>query len=105
MNQFKKGTPAYGLALGTLCVLAGILLLTIGFWKTLLLAALFAAGYFFGTVENKGDFIREAANRVIPKKETEVIDFRSEISREQEQQTEQTDSSAESGNSSEAQEE
>ncbi len=105
MNQFKKGTPAYGLALGILFVLTGILLLTIGFWKTLLLAALFAVGYFLGTVENKGDFIREAANRMIPKKEAEVIDFRSEISKEQEQQTEQTDSAENSGNGSGAQEE
>ena len=89
MNQFKKGTPACGLALGTLFVLIAVLWMTIGFWKTLLLTALFALGYFLGTTENKRDLIRETANRMIPKKEAEAIDLRSELVKEQKTRMEQ----------------
>ncbi len=89
MNQFKKGTPAFGLALGGLFVLIGALWMAIGFWRTLLLAALFAAGYVLGTTENKRELIREAANRILPKKEAETIDLRSELVKEQQNRMEQ----------------
>ena len=98
MKEFKRGTPAYGAALGALFVVIGALLLTIGFWKTLLLAALFALGFFLGTVNNKGEFLREAANRVIPQKQPSVIDFRQEVAREQEQQAERPEEQPEEQN-------
>ena len=88
MNQFKKGTTALGLLLGTLFVLIGVLWMALGFWRTLLLAALFGLGYFLGAADNKGELIREAANRVIPKKEAEAIDLRSELVKEQQSRTE-----------------
>lgn len=88
MNQFKKGTTALGLLLGTLFVLIGVLWMALGFWRTLLLAALFGLGYFLGAADNKGELIREAANRVIPKKEVEAIDLRSELVKEQQSRTE-----------------
>lgn len=91
MNQFKKGTTALGLLLGSLFVLLGVLWMTLGFWRMLLLAALFAVGYFLGAAENKGELIREAANRVIPKKEPEAIDLRSELVKEQKVRSEQMD--------------
>ena len=81
--NLKKGTPGFGLLVGLGFVLAGILLMTLGFWKCLLLAALFAVGYFLGSVENKEKAIRETANRLIPRKETAVIDFKEEVEREQ----------------------
>ena len=93
MNQFKKGTPAFGLALGTLFVLIAVLWMTIGFWRTLLLAALFALGFFLGAAENKRDLIRETVNRIIPKKETEAIDLRSELVKEQKTRMEQMNKS------------
>ena len=46
---------------------------------------LFAVGYFLGTVENKSEFMKNAANKLIPDKEAKVIDFKSELAREQEQ--------------------
>ena len=88
MNQFKKGTTALGLLLGTLFVLIGVLWMALGFWRTLLLVALFGLGYFLGAADNKGELIREAANRVIPKKEAEAIDLRSELGKEQQSRTE-----------------
>ena len=83
MNDFKKGTPAFGIALGLLFVVIGVLLLTLGFWKCLLLVGLFAVGYLLGAVDNMGAFFKTAANRVIPEKKIQVIDMKKEITREQ----------------------
>ena len=83
MNNFKRGTPAFGLFLGTLFLLAGALILWIGIWKTLLLTVLFAAGYFIGAVSDKPEFIRSAVGKVVPEKSEKTIDFRKEIEREQ----------------------
>ena len=82
--KLKKGTPLCGLILGGVLTLAGALVMLIGFWKTLALAALFGLGYFLGTVENKSEFMKNAANKLIPDKEAKVIDLKSELAREQE---------------------
>ena len=84
MNM-KRGTPGYGIAIGAALVALGALVMLIGFWRTLILAALFAVGYFLGTVENKSEFMKNAANKLIPDKEAKVIDFKTELAREQEQ--------------------
>ena len=42
------------------------------------------AYYFLGTVENKREFMKNAANKLIPDKEVKVIDLKSELIREQE---------------------
>ena len=82
MFQFKKGTPGYGLVIGICFVILGVLLLTIGFWKTLLLAALFAVGFFLGTVENKEQFLKDTANRLIPEKKAEMVDLKNDLAQE-----------------------
>ena len=82
--NLKKGTPAFGLLLGGVLVALGALMMIIGFWKTLLLCVLFALGYFLGTVENKREFMKTTANKLIPDKEVKVIDLKSELIREQE---------------------
>ena len=84
MNM-KRGTPMYGIVIGAALVALGALVMLIGFWKTLVLAVLFAVGYFLGTVENKSEFMKNAANKLIPDKEAKVIDFKTELAREQEQ--------------------
>ena len=94
MNQFKRGTPAFGIALGAILAGIAVVWMAIGFWKTLLLVALFALGYFLGASDNAADAIRRAANRVIPKKEPETINLRSEIVREQKARMEQMKQSA-----------
>ena len=83
--NIKRGTPGYGILIGAALVALGALVMIIGFWKMLILAALFAIGYFLGTVENKSEFVKNAANKLIPDKEAKVIDFKTELAREQEQ--------------------
>ena len=83
--NLKKGTPAFGIVCGAAFVLLGALVMIIGFWKTLVLCVLFGLGYFFGTVENKREFMKTTANKLIPDKEVKVIDFKTELKREQEQ--------------------
>lgn len=83
--NLKRGTPVCGIIIGLALVALGALVMLIGFWKTLILAALFAIGYFLGTVENKSDFIKNTANKLIPNKEAKVIDFKTELAKEQEQ--------------------
>lgn len=85
MKKLKMGTPAMGIAIGLGLVGAAVLIMLIGFWKTLLLVALFGIGFFLGTVENKQEFIKDTANKIIPEKEAKVIDLKSEITREQEE--------------------
>ena len=82
--NLKRGTPAFGIAVGLALVGLGALVMLIGFWKTLVLAVLFAIGFFLGTVENKSEFMKNAANRLIPDREAKVIDLKSELAREQE---------------------
>ena len=83
MKKLKMGTPAMGLLIGTALVAVAALIMLIGFWKVLVLLLLFGIGYFAGTVENKQEFIKNAANKIIPAKEAKVIDLKSEIAREQ----------------------
>ena len=82
--NIKRGTPGYGIMIGAALVALGALVMLIGFWKTLVLCILFAIGYFLGTVENKSEFMKNAANKLIPDKEAKVIDLKSELAREQE---------------------
>lgn len=82
--NLKKGTPACGLILGTVLVMLGALVMWIGFWKTLVLALLFALGYFLGAIDQKREFLKNTANKLIPDKEIKVIDFKKEVKKEQE---------------------
>ena len=82
MKKPKMGTPMMGVAVGAALVAIAVLIMLIGFWKALLLLVLFGIGYFVGTVENKQECIKEAANRIIPAKEAKVIDLKSEIARD-----------------------
>ncbi len=82
--NLKKGTPACGLILGTVLVMLGALVMWIGFWKTLVLALLFALGFFLGAIDQKREFLKNTANKLIPEKEIKVIDFKKEVKKEQE---------------------
>ena len=83
MKEFKKGTPAFGFLLGILFVIIGLLWMALGFWKTVLLCALFALGYFLGAVNNKAEYIKETVNRIVPEKKNEAIDLRESLTKEQ----------------------
>ena len=82
MKKPKMGTPMMGVAVGAALVAIAALIMIIGFWKVLILLILFGIGYFICTVENKQEFIKETANRIIPAKEAKVIDLKSEIARD-----------------------
>ena len=83
MKKLKMGTPLMGLAIGAALAAIAALIMIIGFWKVLILVRLFGIGYFIGTVDNKQEFIKDAANKIIPAKEAKVIDIKSEIARDQ----------------------
>ena len=89
MKKLKMGTPLMGIAIGAALAAIAALVMIIGFWKVLLLVALFGIGYFIGTVDNKLEFIRDTANKIIPAKEAKVIDIKSEIAREPEEKPEE----------------
>lgn len=63
------GTPLCGLGCCVLGVILAALLLCIGLWKTLFVAALALLGLFVGGVKDKHDFIRAAANKLFPPKD------------------------------------
>lgn len=62
------GTPACGAFCGVLGVLVAVLLLTIGFWKTLFVALLCVLGVFIGAVKDKSTFLKAVINRLFPPK-------------------------------------
>lgn len=84
--NLKRGTPGFGIFVGAALVALGALVMIIGFWKTLILAVLFGIGYFLGTVDNKTEFMKNAANKLIPDKEAKMIDLKSELARQQDLQ-------------------
>ena len=63
------GTSACALFGGLLGVLIAVLLLTIGFWKTLMIAVFFMVGAFIGGVGDKKAFISGQAEKYFPQKE------------------------------------
>ena len=63
------GTPACGVFCGVLGILLAILLLTIGFWKTLFVALLCAVGVLLGAVKDKSSFLKNLINQLFPPKE------------------------------------
>ncbi|MBE5788584.1 MAG: hypothetical protein E7325_02880 [Clostridiales bacterium] len=85
--KLEKGTPGFGILCGVILALLGALVMIIGFWKALILALLFAVGFFLGSVGDKQGFIKKTANRIIPAKDDTPINIRQEITREQEQYT------------------
>ena len=82
MNRFKKGTDEYGLLLGLIFAGCGALILWIGFWKTLLLVALFAIGYIIGGNKDLSRITKSTVEKIVPRKE-ETVDFRAEIEKRQ----------------------
>lgn len=65
---FTIGTTQCGLLMGGVGVAIAFLLIFLGFWNTLLVAALFVAGYWVGAIEGKTNFIKNTINRLFPPK-------------------------------------
>lgn len=69
MEKFRIGTPMGGILLGCMGALLALLLLFLGFWRTLLVTAFFAVGYFLGAVEHKSEVLKAWINKHFPPKD------------------------------------
>ena len=69
MRKFEKGTPEYGLILGVLGAVVAAMILFFGFWRTVFVAVLFAAGYFIGSSKDKAETVRAFINKRFPPKD------------------------------------
>lgn len=65
---FRIGTPACGVATGVLGVVLAFMLLFLGFWRTLMVALFFFAGYLIGANPNKTAAIKAWINKQFPPK-------------------------------------
>lgn len=71
---FQIGTPECAVFFSVAAMVLALLFLTIGFWQTLLVAALVALGAFLGGVKDKKEWVRGAVNKLFPPKQN--IPFR-----------------------------
>lgn len=65
-NMFKIGTPECALFFGASAMVLALLFLTVGFWETVLIAALVCVGAFIGGVKDKKEWVRKTVNRLFP---------------------------------------
>lgn len=73
-NQFtakilQVGTAECAIFYAVLAMVLALLFLAVGFWKTLLIAALVCVGLFIGGVKNKKQWITDKINRLFPPKQ------------------------------------
>ena len=66
MHKIPFGTPCGGLITALIGVIIAVLLIFIGFWKTLLIAVLGGVGYLLGASQLFCGDVKDALNRVIP---------------------------------------
>ena len=66
------GTPLCSLIYAVIGVIIAVLLLAIGFWKTLFILAFGAVGALLGGLGNKQEAVREAVNRRFPAKDAPI---------------------------------
>ena len=62
----KWGTPSCGVICAVLGAIAGVMVVTMGFWNTVLVALFATVGAFLGGVKNKPAAIKRFLNRVLP---------------------------------------
>lgn len=62
------GSVQCGLLLGACGVAIAFMLIFLGFWKTLLVALFFAAGYAIGAFRGKTEKIKNIINKLFPPK-------------------------------------
>lgn len=60
----EPGSPHAAAFFAILGLIVALLLMLIGFWRTLLVVVCCSVGYFLGAVKEKGEFIRRILNRV-----------------------------------------
>lgn len=68
----EPGTRACSVFYAVIGAVLAILLLTIGFWRTLFIAVFAAVGALVGAIRDKSAFARDTVNRVFPPKDRRV---------------------------------
>ena len=62
----KWGTPSCGVICAIQGAIAGVMVVTMGFWNTVLVAVFTFIGAFLGGVKNKPAAIKRFLNRILP---------------------------------------
>lgn len=65
---FQVGTPLCGLLLALVGAILGLLLVTRGFWATMLIALFALIGYYLGASRDKASRIKQFINKLFPPK-------------------------------------
>ena len=68
-ENLKIGTFECGLVCGIIGIVLALLLIFLGFWKTLFICVLGGLGAFIGGVKDKPQFCKNVINKVLPKSE------------------------------------
>lgn len=72
--MFRPGSALCAVTYAALGVILAVLLLTIGFWKTLFILAFAAVGAVLGGVSQKKEVIRNAVNKRFPSKDEPLVE-------------------------------
>lgn len=72
-NIFRVGTPECAIFCAVVAMVIAVLILLLGFWKTVLVIALVMIGLVIGGVSNKMEKIKKLINSVFPQKKSELI--------------------------------
>lgn len=67
-NVLKVGTPECAVFCAVVAMALALMLLTLGFWKTLLAVAIVCVGAFIGGVKDKKALVSRIVNRLFPPK-------------------------------------
>ena len=70
--SIKMGTKNGAIVCGVIGAVLAVLLLAIGFWKTLFIAAFAGIGALIGGVGHKKEAVREVVNRRFPSKDQPI---------------------------------
>lgn len=68
MDKLKIGTKLCGIVLAAVGALLALMLLYLGFWRTLFVAVLAGVGYFLGAFANKAEAVKALINKLFPPK-------------------------------------
>ena len=93
-NMLKVGTPECAIFCGVTALAVAVFILLLGFWQTVLVAALLLLGVFVGGVKDKKNWLRNVVNRLFPARtmtpyKADDVRFAKEEKQEKEQENKQ----------------
>lgn len=72
-NAYKPGSPAAKYSFGLLFFSIALLIVIIGFWKTLFVGAMTMVGVFIGSAETLGKATAKLIDRIYPQKNQKIV--------------------------------